>query len=502
MYNDIFARAFIWGGILLFLLCNTSYFFNYQKYTDAEKGFQAGQRVAMVYAAPTFHDEVVSSVACTLKDDGFFVVAYVGNGLHVGNVMVPLSGKRQRNSEAFYGACVDKWISITDPISASDIVPDPDLLVYVTYPMLKKNFVHDGEAIQLLRHVRDKKANTNIVLITHRANEALHETLPIIESIIPRNRITFTFLGEHTKMTTKGIMESKDHTTLLVDYTNTNNMKVTEDLQLGKGDYRLAHFYPIVPMEYIGQSRFKVEHYLYDYVATWTSKPLAETSKDGWPLKSFSIQGNFGGKHAHRKDVKGTIECLKRIENTYLEDDKISEMTKSPHEELDKGKTPIRVNLELIGHLTEEMKLPTLAHGTVRFLSDLAAVDYYRAIARTQFMIGAVGEEDYYTGRATSSVPAALIANVPLVVNKRFLDIYPCLRDAKVHQQIAHENTCEAIYRATKLTSEEYLEAKKEIARCAVDMYDNGKQLFKFLGEEARTRRSQNKLTGAAAIKH
>ena len=48
----------------------------------------------MVYAGPTFHDEVASVAACILHDLGFFVVVYIGNGVHFGGMMVPFSGIR------------------------------------------------------------------------------------------------------------------------------------------------------------------------------------------------------------------------------------------------------------------------------------------------------------------------------------------------------------------------------------------------------------------------
>ena len=50
-------------------------------------------RVAVVYAGPTFHDEVASVVACILHDLGFYVVVYIGNGVHFGGMMVPFSGR-------------------------------------------------------------------------------------------------------------------------------------------------------------------------------------------------------------------------------------------------------------------------------------------------------------------------------------------------------------------------------------------------------------------------
>ena len=48
--------------------------------------------VAVVYAGPTFHDEVASVAACILHDLGYYVVVYIGNGVHLGGMMVPFSG--------------------------------------------------------------------------------------------------------------------------------------------------------------------------------------------------------------------------------------------------------------------------------------------------------------------------------------------------------------------------------------------------------------------------
>jgi hypothetical protein len=74
-------------------------------------------RIAVVYAAPTFHEEVASVVACVLHDLGFYVVVYIGNGWHVGGMMVPFSGRRKRASEEFYGRCVSQFVTITSQVS-------------------------------------------------------------------------------------------------------------------------------------------------------------------------------------------------------------------------------------------------------------------------------------------------------------------------------------------------------------------------------------------------
>ena len=509
--NDAIVRMFCWTGILALVLFNYASFTSYQEKSAAEKTLK-NAKVALLYASPTFHDEVVSSVACTIKDEGYYVIAYVGSGMHVGSYTIPLSDKRQRASESFYGKCVDKWISITEPIADYHLVDDPDLLVFVTYPMLKHNFVHDGEALQLLKHLQSQAASTSVVLITHRTNEALHETLPKVEALVPRDQLTFVFLGEHTQQTTAQLMKAAGHSVSIVDPVPVATTAATATTTVTKSNanaYRLAHFYPIVPMDYIGATRSATEAHLTDVWNTFWYPPLATKSTDGYPLQSFAIQGNFGGKHAHRKDVKGTVECLQRVENSYEEDNYIAaagtaEMETKKHSVgVENGrKTPLRVSLELIGHLTGDLPLPSLQYGQVRFISDLAPVPYYKAIARSRFMIAAVGE-DYMTSRATSSVPASLITHIPLVTSLKFLEIYPCLRDSPIHRKIASAGTegteCDAIGAAAKLSDEEYEQAKREIITCALRMYEQGKDLFRSLGDEARARRHAQVKTGTSS---
>lgn len=101
-------------SIVVLVLFNLASFNSYQARQDSTASLKQGGKVALIYASPTFHDEVVSSVACSIKDEGYIVIAYVGSGLHWGSLTLPFSDKRQRASESFYGKCVDKWVSITE----------------------------------------------------------------------------------------------------------------------------------------------------------------------------------------------------------------------------------------------------------------------------------------------------------------------------------------------------------------------------------------------------
>lgn len=153
-------------------------------------------RIAIVYASPTFHDEVVSVISCILHDLGYYVVVYVGSGVQIpwtGGMMIPFSGRRKRNSIEFYGRCVSQWVTISDQMK---FVTDPDVMVFVTYPMLKRNFKTDEYALSMLAKLKEDRAKTSVVFVTHRTNEMIHPTLAMNEALVPRNQTTYMFLGK------------------------------------------------------------------------------------------------------------------------------------------------------------------------------------------------------------------------------------------------------------------------------------------------------------------
>lgn len=58
---------------------------------------------AAVYARPTFHEEIVSTIACMLYDAGMEVNVYIGSGLSYGRLTLPMSQQRMHNSDMFFG---------------------------------------------------------------------------------------------------------------------------------------------------------------------------------------------------------------------------------------------------------------------------------------------------------------------------------------------------------------------------------------------------------------
>lgn len=581
------------------------------------------RKVAVIYAYPTFHDEVVASVVCVLKDLGFHTVVYINNGVQIRGYLLPFSSQRQKNSNEFYGGCVSEWVTVMQPrqppsspdtisrmsmsewlwekflevtsLPEADVryVSNPALMVFVTFPMLLHGFRKDTYALALLERLRMEKATTPVVFITHRSNEMIGDGMEAVQSIIPRNQTFYTFLGEHTFQTACDIigreknecgkkvkrdtntgmkpgdhMEAQEDTLIATNSlpgsrkrVNDNNGEAQRHLgeQGGSVDstdsittqphhpnhaailgdpstLNLRYFYPVMPIEYLV-----------------SSKDRGYTREGVDPV--FVMQGNFGGKHAHRKDPKGTVQCLADIESdwakekrdhsghsrillstnindTYnrnakklrtkhdfaeIEEARLWElhsesMTKANYSSKEtepststpsniisslsptsspvpstRGSIPHKsLSIDLIGHLNGEVKVGKLSTGRVRFLSFLSSKEYYTAISRGKFMVAAVGEQEYYNTRATSSVPAALITHIPLVTNKNFLQIYPCLRDATIHKLMAQGTECDSIKAAVSLSDEQYRIAKEEISTCSNILFEQAKDMFLELFENAK----------------
>lgn len=410
---------------------------------------RTNEHIAVIYALPTFHEEVVSVVACLLQSLGYDVIVYIGNGLHWAGEYLPFSGKRKRTSSAFYGECVSQWVTIRPLMK---IVTNPDLLVFITYPMLVKLGQEDPFARAYLQRLYETESRTSVVYVAHRTNELLHPMLQQNEQFIPLNRSTFLLLGEHTYL---------DATRVVQEHEATMEPRIS-----------LQYIIPVLPIGFISPP---------------PQAPQAYTP-------TFTMQGNFGGKHAHRKDPAGIVDCLRQQESLLL-----CEKASTTRRRLSNGTIQNQshqqslgrlcrdsrgthtVGIDLVGHVTgnEDLQLGTLSSGSVRVLSGLPHTEYYEAISRAKFVLLGIAEKDYLTTRATSSVPAALIAQVPLVASREFLKLYPCLRDAAIHKRVARDTECESIGAALDLSPEQYEQARQEIANCSAFFWSQAQDTFK-----------------------
>ena len=99
--------------------------------------------------------------------------------------------------------------------------------------------------MNLLKNIKKDSSTTSVVLITHRTNELIHEQMATIESILPRQQVTYMFLSEHTEK--RGFEEINSYD---------GNMEILADkykiIKIGDPkSFNLQHFYPVLPREYV-----------------------------------------------------------------------------------------------------------------------------------------------------------------------------------------------------------------------------------------------------------
>ena len=462
---------------------------NLTNFNDSPIKLENKKPTAVIYAHPTYHDEIASVSACLLHELGYPVVAYVGNGVHIGGFKLPFSDRRIISSKSLYGPCVDKWISIHPMVE----FVKPDVLLFATYPMTVNGGGRDIIAYKYLKFLQQYNLSCKVLFITHKS-EDFWQSSPLVEKYIPRERTKYIFLGEHTLNTAKKLLT--DH--FKGDIATINS-------------FSLSHIIPTMPLRYIvGEKE----------AGLLSSTPPEQST-------FFAIQGNFGGRHSHRKDPKRAVSCVRDIESSFEQQilaiaaqsssraparsgsnlrstDKPQSLLSSKSDNNSNINIAMKdgenheysgysrrvpklfphMNMDMIGSLHSAVNVGELHHAKVRFLSDLNARDYYTSIAKSKFLITALNDKEYFTTKATSSVPAALIGEVPLVSNRQLLNLYPCLRDMPTIQRLSQVDECDSIYEASQLDTSEYSAARKEMADCNRQLWKDAKETISKLSQK------------------
>ena len=170
-----------------------------------------------------------------------------------------------------------------------------------------------------------------------------------------------------------------------------------------------------------------------------------------------SRKEDAGSEHGQKtKDnvalaIQGGVNAARnytRIIN-YLEDLVHSNST-TTHERND-------VSLHIIGSGSEDSKpiVPASLSDHIFFDQDLDYIDYYAYMSKKSALIPAFAEEEFLTVKSSSSVPASVIAGIPLVATKEILQSYSYLTAEDVYVQEAHESELDVIERVVKRSKEE-----------------------------------------------
>jgi hypothetical protein len=306
----------------------------------------------------------------------------------------------------------------------------------------------DPDAFSLLRQVRDTGNNSKLLLVTHHAKDRFWRHLSDIVRHIEPNRITFLFLAEHVyKHAQRLVANSTEFAS------RTSEGKVGNDTALSPVFLpQLAYIYPLLRRELLFDKNRTDELESLRRVAALSGSPTASLS--------FAVQGHFGSEHSKRRDLEGTVRCLHFLPRN--------------------SSNAAEYSLRVIGK--GDKQLPIYVQGkresatvpvTVQRLADLAPVDFYSEIAKSNFLLTATGSESYTTVQATSTIPIALLLQVPLVMPAALLGKYPCLRDSPTLRQLSGETNCDAIQRAVGMNVSHYAAVQAELRHCADTLWQD-----------------------------
>lgn len=398
-------------------------------------------RSAVVYAGRSFHEEVTSVIACMLHAMKFNVVVYLYDS-SILTYIVPITRPRLETSKLHYGKCISRWVLISADM---ELVANPSISVFISYPMQVSGGEPDPNAYRILENMMRRRVTSEVVLISHHSQEFLKHTF-LVERYIPRNQTTYMFLARHAYQSALSYSQS--------------------ELKQGQMPYKLDYLYPVMPLSIIlGETKAtqSINHWKHSDRSTL-----------------ISIQGNFGGRHAKRKNPNRVIDCLSSMESSFKLENNAINSSLCPICGLCRN----RMDLDLIGKQTAHTEYRELRYGKVRKLSNLQPRDFYMAVSNSLFLIPALNNADYIKSQATSSIPTALISQVPIVADQQLLSIYPCLNNASIHNRINKDTECNSLKAAMGLSREQYALAKEEVKYCSELFWSQAKEKLARLGRQ------------------
>ncbi|KAI5789101.1 hypothetical protein EDC01DRAFT_127676 [Geopyxis carbonaria] len=171
---------------------------------------------------------------------------------------------------------------------------------------------------------------------------------------------------------------------------------------------------------------------------------------------SFGMQGDYDPS---RRDYSSIFEGLAK----FLQDGGNSGgQTKSPN-----------VTMHLLGHGTHPV-VPEAIKNHVSFDERLSYSEYYSILSRTFALLPAFATNEYLDRKASSSVPAALIAGTPLVASQSIIDAYSYINNEIVWRQEDGETDLAVVGKILKLDQTDRTIKKSAVKkRCAEIIQEN-----------------------------
>jgi hypothetical protein len=196
-------------------------------------------------------------------------------------------------------------------------------------------------------------------------------------------------------------------------------------------------------------------------------EPLIRTLPPVYPVKlplnpkpselSFGIQGDFGDGRRDYTKIFAHLQEFLDPKNKKFKRDPV------PAPSL-QARASRNVSLHLVGH-GDHPKVPENLKQNVIFDEGLDYIDFYAILSRTFAMLPAFGSDEYLDRKASSTIPASLIAGTPLVATREIVNAYSYLSDDMLWLQSPGESEFEVVSRALAMTDEQRAEKTNKVRR-------------------------------------
>ncbi|CAF0805652.1 unnamed protein product [Adineta steineri] len=196
---------------------------------------------------------------------------------------------------------------------------------------------------------------------------------------------------------------------------------------------------------------------------------------DSSQKKNFliGVQGDYAQDRRDYKMVFNRFESLLKSSNSSI-------VTAKPIAKVTKH----NIYLHIVGRGTPP-KVPQAIKNNVVFDKELNYVDYYTILSRCFVLLPAFSTSHYLDRKASSTIPASLIAGVPLVATKQIIDTYAYLNEDMVWLQGSNETDFDVIERVLKLSNEHRQAKIEKVKAYQLSILENNTKLARVWTIEA-----------------
>ncbi|KAI5200578.1 hypothetical protein E4T39_05685 [Aureobasidium subglaciale] len=187
---------------------------------------------------------------------------------------------------------------------------------------------------------------------------------------------------------------------------------------------------------------------------------------------AFGLQGDYDPS---RRDYKSIFLHLDSFLKT---DGSPSESGASDSQEHARN-----VTMHLLGH-GEHPSVPDNVKDHVIFDERLDYIDYYKILSQTFALLPAFASDTYLDRKASSSVPAALIAGTPLIATKAIIGAYSYMSEDSVWLQADGESEFDVVRRVLNMDPDSRKKKMKSVRdRCTEIVQGNIKRVEEWMAQ-------------------